>query len=217
MEGLIERWATPIIRRVEDAKAGFSNQALLDFILSHEQADERNSDSPQPLHRRVFESEFDFLDWRDRSVLALKQLLHRRLAEVILGTSRVDQATLMRFRIVCESWFHITRSGGYVRPHNHPQHSWSAIYCVDPGDPQPNYDHDAGHILFFDPRTSAGMFLDMANSELKAAYGCHAYRFRPTAGELIVFPSYVWHAVEPYQGDLPRVTVAANFRFNLPS
>lgn len=217
MEGLIERWATPIVRRVERDSADPAHQALQRLILNHEQAEARKSDSPQPLHRQVFESEFDFLNWREPAVLALKQLFHRRLAEVIMGTSRLDQSALMKLKIVSESWFHITRSGGYVRSHNHPQHSWSAIYCVDPGDPEPQYDHDAGHLLFFDPRTSANMFLDMANSELKSAYSDHAYRFRPAAGELIVFPSYVWHAVEPYHGELPRITVAANFRFNQPS
>lgn len=216
MDGLIERWATPIVRRVERQSDDLAHTALRELILAHEEPERRKGDSPQPLHKNVFESEFDFLNWRDPSVLALKQLMHRRLADVILATSTVDQAALMKFKIVCESWFHVTRSGGYVRSHNHPQHSWSAIYCVDPGDPEPAYDHDAGHLLFFDPRTSAGMFLDMANAELKPAYGCHAYRFRPSIGELIIFPSYVWHAVEPYHGERPRITVAANFRFNLP-
>jgi uncharacterized protein (TIGR02466 family) len=217
MEGLIERWTTPILRRVERKENDPAHRALHKLILAHEQPAERKADSPQPLHRNVFESEFDFLDWREPASLALKQLMHRRLAEVILHSSNFGQEMLLKLKIVCESWFHITRSGGYVRSHNHPQHSWSAIYCVDPGDPEPEYDHDAGHLLFFDPRNSAGMFLDMANSELTSSYNFHTLRFRPSAGELIIFPSYVWHAVEPYHGERPRITVAANFRFNLPT
>lgn len=216
MDGLTERWATPIIRRVERGASDAEHVGLHNAILEREKPDQRKKDSPQPLHREVYESEFDFLDVPDPSVLALKQLMHRRLASTILETSNIDQASLMQFRIVCESWFHVTRAGGYVRSHNHPQHSWSAIYCVDPGDPEPAYDHDAGHLLFFDPRNSAGMFLDMANSELVSRYNFHSLRFRPKLGELILFPSYVWHAVEPYQGERPRITVAANFRFILP-
>lgn len=213
MDGLIERWATPIIRRQERQPGDAANEALKALILDNESKERRQSNSPQPLHRDVFESTFDFLDWPEPPTLALKQLIHRRLAEAILKISKVSQQQLMKFRIVCESWFHVTRAGGYVRSHNHPQHSWSAIYCVDPGDEEPEYDHDAGYIQFFDPRVNADMFLDLANSEMDSRYNFHSLRFRPSMGDLILFPSYVWHAVEPYHGQRPRITVAANFRF----
>ena len=216
MEGLNRHWATPIIKRVERDHHDPVHQSLHRLILEIERAHPPKKDSPQPLHRNVYESEFDFLNHPDPSVLHLKQLIHRRLAEAILTTSNITQSMLMKFKITTESWFHVTRSGGYVRSHNHPQHSWSAIYCVDQGDPEPQYNHEAGYLIFSDPRSNSGMFLDMANSELRQDFNFHAKRFRPQNGELILFPSYVWHSVEPYQGELPRITVAANFRFNLP-
>ncbi len=217
MEGLTERWITPIIRRQVRKPDDPANDALRQLILDNERKERQVPNSPQPLHSQVFESTFDFLDWPDPPALALKQLIHRGLAEAIINLSNVDQQQLMRFRIVCESWFHVTRTGGYVRSHNHPQHSWSAIYCVDPGDEQPANDHDAGYIQFFDPRVNADMFLDMANSDLKSRYNGHSMRFRPRTGDMILFPSFVWHAVEPYHGERPRITVAANFRFNAGS
>ena len=217
MDGLKKYWATPLIKRVERSEKDPVHQALRRLILEIESRQSAKKDSPQPLHRNVYESEFDFLNYPDQAVLQLKQLIHRRLAETIMATSRIDQQTLVKFKITTESWFHVTRNGGYVRSHNHPQHSWSAIYCVDQGDPNPEYDHDAGYLVFSDPRSNAGMFLDMANSEMLPDLNFHAKRFRPKNGELIIFPSYIWHSVEPYNGERPRITVAANFRFNLPS
>lgn len=214
MEGMIKRWATPIIRRVERSETDQTHLSLHQIILDAEKNFKPKDDSPQPLHKDVYESEFDFLNKPEKAVLELKQLMHRRLAGAIMATTNVDQSSLLKFKITCESWFHVTRNGGYVRSHHHPQHSWSAIYCVDQGDPTPEYSHDAGHLLFFDPRNNAGMFLDMANSEMLPDLNFHAMRFRPRNGELILFPSYVWHAVEPYRGKKPRITVAANFRFN---
>ena len=214
MEGLNKFWATPIIQRLERDPEDAVHKELHRLILELEQTQSAKADSPQPLHRNVYESEFDFLNHPNKAVLQLKQLIHRRLAEAIITTSSIDQKTLLKFKITAESWFHVTRDGGYVRSHNHPQHSWSAIYCVDQGDANPPYDHDAGYLLFSDPRNNAGMFLDMANSELNSDLSFHAKRFRPRNGELILFPSYVWHSVEPYRGERPRITIAANFRFN---
>ncbi len=217
MDGMSTRWATPIVRRVEREETDATHVHLREITLRVEQSQRAKSDSPQPLHKHVYESEFGFLNMPEKPVLELKQLIHRRLAEVIMATTRLTQQDLMKLKITSESWFHVTREGGYVRSHNHPQHSWSAIYCVDQGDAEPDYDHDAGYLLFYDPRSNADMFLDVANSEMHAELNFHAMRFRPKNGELILFPSYVWHAVEPYRGERPRITVAANFRFNTPS
>ena len=34
------------------------------------------------------------------------------------------------------------------------------------------------------------------------------YSIKPKAGSLILFPSYVWHATQPYQGKGNRLVVA---------
>lgn len=217
VEGLNSNWATPIIKRVERDAKNRSNQELRSLILNIEASTPPKPDSPQPLHQHVYESEFNFLNYPKAPVMQIKQLMHRRLAEAIVTTTSLSQAQVMKFKIVSESWFHVTRHGGYVRSHNHPQHSWSAIYCVDQGDPEPADEHDAGFLVFSDPRSNAGMFLDMANCEMKPEFNFHGKRFRPKNGELILFPSYVWHSVEPYRGELPRITVAANFRLYVPS
>ena len=46
---------------------------------------------------------------------------------------RDDMAALGRMLISSDSWFHVTRRGGFFALHNHPNASWSGVYCVDPG------------------------------------------------------------------------------------
>ena len=119
----------------------------------------------------------------------------------------------MKFRN--ESWFHITRKGGYFQPHTHPLASVSMIYCVDPGDENIEDERESGQVLFVDPRHNASMYLDPANRYMHRNYSFDGLRFRLRADEVCIFPSYLQHSVEPYAGERPRITIAANFSFSL--
>ena len=109
-------------------------------------------------------------------------------------------------------WFHIYRNGGYFQTHNHPNASWSVIYCVDPGDETPENESMAGHIMFTDPR-HVNAYLDPANNGMRRDMSFNAIRLRLKPAELLIFPSYLYHTVEPYIGQRPRIAIAANFWF----
>ena len=109
-------------------------------------------------------------------------------------------------------WFHIYRNGGYFQTHNHPNASWSVIYCVDPGDETPENESMSGHIMFTAPR-HVNAYLDPANNGMRRDMSFNAIRLRLKPAELLIFPSYLYHTVEPYIGQSPRITIAANFWF----
>jgi uncharacterized protein (TIGR02466 family) len=108
------------------------------------------------------------------------------------------------------SWFHITRRGGYQRTHNHPNASWSAIYCVDPGDTDDTGQACSGIVRFLDTRTGADMYRDPANVQLTAPFTMGPWDLRHRAGQMVVFPSYLLHEISPYEGERPRIVVALN-------
>lgn len=203
-------WATPFYRGVSEAGRA---DALRDYILANEKESRRKRNSPQRAHPGVFESEFDFLEWPSPATKDLKQFLYGHLASAVRMASEFDDQAMAQLRFNCHSWFHITRRGGYFPQHNHPLASWSLVYCVDPGDEQPPNEFEAGHLVFQDPRLTASMYLDAANGRMSRDYSFDAVRFRPRKGDVLVFPSYIQHAVEPYAGQRPRVTVAANVWF----
>lgn len=197
--------------------AGHSDHidSLKEFVLSRESEEYANKNSPQKFHKALFESSFDFFSWQDQPVQILKACLHRHLISYLQSINHFELETLQRLNFHTESWFHITYKGGYFQPHTHPLASVSMVYCVDPGDTEISNPHESGQILFSDPRANASMYLDPANRNMKREYSYNGLRFRLRPDELCVFPSYLQHSVEPYVGEKPRITIAANFSFQL--
>ena len=58
------------------------------------------------------------------------------------------------------------------------------------------------------------MFLDRTNREMRREFAFSSTKLKLNYGDLVIFPSYMMHFVEPYQGETPRITVAANFWIN---
>lgn len=203
-------WCTPFLR--SDSNSQSLADRLRDYILGCETEGFRKSQSPQRPHDGVFESNFDFLSWPDETVQEFKGLLYGYLGSFVKLVNEFDDEALNQLAFDNHCWFHITRDGGYFQPHNHPNASWSAIYCVDPGDDNPANPSAAGHVMFNDPR-NVNAYLDPANKNMRRDMSFNAIRMRPKKGEIFIFPSYLFHYVEPYIGERPRITIAANFWF----
>lgn len=198
---------------------GFENsrEHLRDYLMACETDEFQHKDSPQKAHKSVFESQFDLLNWPDPIIQTFKQRLYEHLMNYIAIVSGFDASALHKLNFNAESWFHITRSGGYFQPHTHPLASVSLIYCVDPGDKIIENEHEAGKVMFSDPRYGASMFLDPVNRHMQRTFSFDGVKFRLMPDEVCIFPSYLQHSVEPYVGAKARITIAANFSFHLNS
>ena len=185
---------------------------LAEFIVSHATEDRRHPSPPQRRHEGVFESTFDFLTWDYPVIEQFRNAFFGYVARFVKAANDMSDEEVRSLRFDQHCWFHLTTSGGYFQPHNHANASWSAVYCVSPGDATPVDDSHAGHIVFDDPRSN--MFMDAANRNMRRDLSFNAVRLRLTPGEIVIFPSYLLHWVEPYTGDSPRITIAANFWFN---
>jgi uncharacterized protein (TIGR02466 family) len=121
---------------------------------------------------------------------------------------------MRRLLIYSDSWFHITRRGGFFGLHNHPMASWSGVYCVAPGNHDPDKP-DSGLLSFLNPATTGAMYMDAANARIQPpfGYGIRHVRFEP--GQLVLFPSWIMHDVKPFEGEGERITVAFNCWFSL--
>ncbi len=80
------------------------------------------------------------------------------------------------------------------------------------GDPVPDRP-DSGLLRLFDPRQGANAFRDPANANMRASFGLHPLELRLAEGQVIVFPSYLYHEVTPFYGKNLRITVATNCWF----
>jgi tetratricopeptide (TPR) repeat protein len=96
------------------------------------------------------------------------------------------------------AWSVRLRSGGFHADHVHP-HGWlsSACYIALPASIGTGADGDrAGWLRFGQPAIPT-----------HPALGAEHY-VRPAPGVLALFPAYMWHGVEPFTDDRPRLTVA---------
>lgn len=152
----------------------------------------------------LYESPFDLFDQPNPAVQKLKQFCGQAILEIVhqVNAPYWREGAEVSLNIE-ESWFHITRDGGYHDVHNHPNCSWCAIYYVEIGDAS----EANGGNAFFDPRTGAGNYDDYGTAYLREAGRSNT---EPVDGKLVIFPSYLMHSAPPYRGEKDRVVVALN-------
>ncbi len=100
----------------------------------------------------------------------------------------VAATTARRYAYKLRAWAIVNRDGSYHRRHVHGESVWSGIYYVDPGDPGSDC---ACTVFETAPKPT---------------------RIAPVAGLMVVFPSMMWHSVEPHRGVGTRITIAFDAR-----
>ena len=190
------------------------NQELLALIrrLEAEGASYRNPDPVVHQPEGLYESDFDFFARQDPCVAALRAWVWTQLGEFLRNINPGMANGSAGLRIASQTWFHLTRTGGYFGYHNHPMASWSGVYCVSDGEPDPAYGNN-GCLVFPHPQPAVNTFLDPANAELRWPFTHGNFVLAPTPGKLVLFPSWLGHYVTPFRGAGERVTVAFNAWF----
>jgi len=188
------------------------NRQLEALFLARESDEYRN---PTPTHipqEEMFESRFNVFRWPEGCVQELRTFVLDSIVQTALHTSDLQPEDLSRLTLHNHTWFHVTRYAGSFVAHNHALASWSAVYCVRPGE-QPQEHPESGVLRFLDTRVGAEAYLDPANRKLKSAFAVGPLNARLEAGQLLVFPSYLYHEVAPFYGRDTRITVATNCWF----
>lgn len=192
------------------------NPRLRDFVIANQRSG--NAANPRPLTQRnaaLFESHFNLFRLPDPAVQELKSFCWDQLLALIGRLNGYDLPTLQRLQIYNDCWFHITRRGGFFGLHNHPNASWSGVYCVDPGRNDPEA-KDSALLSFVHPMITSAMHMDAGNARMPLPYGYHVASVRLEPGQLVLFPSWVLHDVKPFEGEGERITIAFNCWFTLP-
>jgi len=192
------------------------NPALRRFILAQEQSGA--AANPRPLTQRnaaLFESHFNLFRQNDAAIQELKAFCWDQVFALIGRLNGYDPPTLGRLQIYNDCWFHVTRRGGFFGVHNHPNASWSGIYCVDPGQHDVGK-KDSGILGFINPMIMSAMHMDAGVATMPLPHGYHVASVSLEAGQLVLFPSWVLHDVKPFEGSGERITIAFNCWFTLP-
>jgi uncharacterized protein (TIGR02466 family) len=189
------------------------NRELEVLFLQRETEEHRN---PSPSHvpqAEMFESRFNLFRWTDACVQELRDFMLNAVAQMVIENTSLTAQDLARLKFQNHTWFHISRYAGSFVAHNHPLASWSAVYCVRPGETVPQHP-DSGILRFLDVRQGANAYVDPANMSLHRPYALAPLELKLEAGQLVIFPSYVFHEVTPFYGSDTRITVATNCWFS---
>jgi uncharacterized protein (TIGR02466 family) len=104
---------------------------------------------------------------------------------------------------ILSAWANVNHRGDSNNLHTHPGATWSGVYYVDQGESSPDAAGTALHLFDPNPARANIFFPELSNTDVL---------FKPEPGLMILFPSYIPHAVPPHRGDRPRISVAFNVR-----
>jgi len=179
------------------------NTALRRTIL------ERAETHPSTAHSNLggWQSSWDLPEWGGEEATFLLSFA-RQLADKFTA-DRTGKPAPQDWRM--NAWANVNRNGHGNEFHTHPGCMWSAVYYVDDGgaaeDPSLG-----GEFEIQDPR---GVAPAMYRPEIVPAVPGGASMgasemINPVAGTVMMFPSWVSHAVRPYMGEGTRISIAIN-------
>ena len=111
---------------------------------------------------------------------------------------------LDREPVLGNMWANINPPEGYNKPHIHPNSLFSGVYYVK----APEL---SGKLVCNDPRPGIQSTMPI---RIKGQPPKHLWRechLEPKDGRIIMFPSWLWHCVEPNESNDIRISVSFNF------
>jgi uncharacterized protein (TIGR02466 family) len=196
-------FATPVVvAMLPDAEA--LNLELERVILERE----RQEEGVQHSNLGGWQSSWDFEEWGGAAA--------RRLLDAAreLATRMTSDRTGRPVRIAWKTnaWANVNRKGHGNEFHTHPGAYWSGTYYVDDGGIADDHDLD-GAFEMQDPRGVApAMYAPHLGFAVPGGQSAGASELIfPKSGQLVLFPSWLQHAVRPYHGERTRISIAFNF------
>jgi uncharacterized protein (TIGR02466 family) len=195
-------FATPVVvATLGDAES--LNAELKRVILERE----RHDQGVQHSNLGGWQSSWDFEDWGGpaarRLLGAARDLATRLTADRAGKPVRVVWKT--------NAWANVNRRGHGNEFHTHPGCYWSGTYYVDDGGA--GDDHAlGGEFEMLDPRGVApAMYAPLLGFAVPGGQSAGASELiRPKSGQMVLFPSWLLHAVRPYHGGHERISIAFN-------
>ena len=182
------------------------NAELRRLILEREKAD---ATAVQKSNAGGWHSRSDLMTWPHPSVATLRGWFLEAVNAMIEASMELMRAGGLNRpfggSLQLVGWANVSRKGNYHRIHNHPGSAWSGVYYVDAGQEVPGQPL-SGVLELLDPRPYTEMVPTPGEP-----FGQKAI-IRPRSGAMVIFPAWMYHFVNPYQGEGERISIAFNVR-----
>ena len=111
---------------------------------------------------------------------------------------------LDREPVLGNMWANINPKEGMNQQHMHPNSLFSGVYYIK-SNPQ------AGRLKIYDPRPGAQIIMPMRKKGNPPKHLWRDANLDPFPGRILMFPAWLWHAVEPNESNDIRISVSFNF------
>jgi hypothetical protein len=126
------------------------------------------------------------------------------LDEIVHNLPRSKHHKLENFGIY--QWVNINKKGDFNTRHHHDPFSGIALSGVF----YVKVPQNSGKIVFYDPRATLTTALD----QMYYHNGSDSFSIEPEENLLLIFPSWLYHSVDPNESDEDRISVSFNIYFN---
>lgn len=122
-----------------------------------------------------------------------------------LATANTTTGRGAELRWGMAAWANVNATGAGNAPHIHGGNYWSAVYYVKVGE------GEGGRLQLHDPRLPA---LRMHSPVLRFTDAGPELllQIRPQSGQMLLFPAWLSHSVEAWEGSDHRISIAMNIR-----
>jgi len=143
--------------------------------------------------------------WHSQTDMQTKPEYKPLVDQLLLAMKQVwDDQHLDREARLGNMWANINPPGGSNQPHVHPNSLYSGVYYVK-SNPQ------AGRLKIYDPRPGVQIVMPMRKEGQPPKHLWRDANLDPFPGRIIMFPAWLWHAVEPNESNDVRISVSFNF------
>jgi uncharacterized protein (TIGR02466 family) len=143
--------------------------------------------------------------WHSTTDMASKPEYQPLVNELIIMCKDIfKEEWLDREPVLGNMWANINPKEGSNQPHIHPNSLFSGVYYVK-SNPQ------AGRLKIYDPRPGVQIVLPIRKEGKLPKHLWRDANLDPIPGRIIMFPAWLWHAVEPNQSDELRISISFNF------
>ena len=109
---------------------------------------------------------------------------------------------------ISNAWVSINHKHDYNRRHQHPNSIFSGVFYLQ------NPEDSESIIKFHRSREFSDYLMSRyINHDLDHSYWSEAFEIFPKAGDLLIFPSYMFHEVYPNRSESPRISIAFNTNY----
>lgn len=144
-------------------------------------------------------SNTDLLKWGGPAASRIRE----HALKLANANTTIGRGAELAWKIV--AWANVNGAGAGNSPHVHGANYWSAVYYVKVGE------GEGGRLRLHDPRLPA---LRMHSPVLRFTDAGPevTHHIRPKAGQMLLFPAWLLHSVEAWEGCDHRISIAMNIR-----